>query len=313
VLFAAHGLPRFGREEIVNFLTLHRDAYKFLHDQTVRLMNNGLTAAEIAEELRLPRALSRQWFNRGYYGTVSHNSKAIYQRYLGWFDANPAHLNPLPPEPLAKKYVSAIGGAETVLTQAQAAVAGGELRWAATLLNHLVFAAPENANARLLLAEVYTRLGQAAEAGTWRNIYLTGALELTEGVADLPLLAGLQLDTLRAMTTAMLLDVLATRINPVAASARTFSINLLLTDRNERHLLQIRNGVLVHEQEVQEEAAGLTLRLPRPAFLLALFTKSPAAALTESGQAELIGDAGLFDALTVLIEAPAENFNIVTP
>src|SRR6185295_330263 len=148
---------------------------------SVRLMNNGLTAPEIAEELKLPDLLAKQWFNRGYYGTMSHNAKAIYQRYLGWYDANPANLNPLPPEPAAKKYVAAMGGADAVVKLAAEAQKSGDLRWAATLLNHVVFADDKNQAARNQLAEIYTVLGFKTEAGTWRNIYLTGAQELRSG------------------------------------------------------------------------------------------------------------------------------------
>ncbi len=217
VMFAAHGIPRFGREEITAFLTSHRNAYKFLHDQSVRLMNSGLTAPEIAETLALPDVLARQWFNRGYYGTMSHNSKAIYQRYLGWYDANPANLNPLPPEPAAKRYVAAMGGSKAVMALARSAVDEGELRWAATLLNHVVFDDPVNAEARDALAAVYTTLGFESEAGTWRNIYLTGAQELRDGVVPGPG-AGFSPDVLQATTTAMLLDFAAVRVNPDKAA-----------------------------------------------------------------------------------------------
>ncbi len=182
VMFAAHGIPRFGQDEIVAFLTSHRDAYKFLHDQSVRLMNNGLTSSEIAEMLKLPDVLAKQWFNRGYYGTMSHNAKAVYQRYMGWYDANPANLNPLPPEPAAKRYVEAMGGAAKVIALAAKAEQEGDLRWAATLLNHTVFADENDKTAREQLAGVYTKLGFESEAGTWRNIYLTGAQELRSGV-----------------------------------------------------------------------------------------------------------------------------------
>ncbi|MDE2463524.1 MAG: MBL fold metallo-hydrolase, partial [Alphaproteobacteria bacterium] len=219
VMFAAHGIPRFGREEITRFLKSHRDAYKFLHDQSVRLMNEGYTPNEIAEVLVLPDVLRKQWFNRGYYGTMSHNSKAVYQRYLGWYDANPANLNALPPEPAARKYVEAMGGAARVRELAHQAVAAGELRWAAMLLNHAVFADANDRASRSLLADVYTQLGFATEAGTWRNIYLTGAQELRDGPVQLPA-GGFSSDVLAATTTSMLLDFAAVRVNPEKAAAR---------------------------------------------------------------------------------------------
>ena len=151
VMFAAHGIPRFGNAEVVPYLKSHRDAYKFLHDQTVRLMNKGLTPAEIADAIELPESLASQWYNRGYYGTMSHNSKAVYQRYLGWYDGNPTNLWPLPPEESAGRYLEAMGGADTVLARANQAVEEGELRWATTLLNHVVFADGDNRPARAAL------------------------------------------------------------------------------------------------------------------------------------------------------------------
>lgn len=312
VMFAAHGIPRFGRDEIVSFLTSHRNAYKFLHDQSVRLMNSGLTATEIAEVLALPEALRKQWFNRGYYGTMSHNSKAIYQRYLGWYDANPANLNPLPPEPAAKKYVAAMGGAAAVTALAEAAIAEGDLRWAATLLNHVVFADETNAKAREILAEVYTRLGFQSEAGTWRNIYLTGAQELRDGPMKLPA-AGFSPDVLSATTTAMLLDFAAVRVNPDKAAAQAFRLNIELTDRGETHLITVGDGVMVHEEGVFDPDAQATARMKRPDLLMTLLAGVPVAARVESGDIVLEGDASLYPAFVDLIEPVVPNFPIVTP
>jgi alkyl sulfatase BDS1-like metallo-beta-lactamase superfamily hydrolase len=312
IMFAAHGIPRFGQHEIVAFLTSHRDAYKFLHDQTVRLMNDGLTSAEIAEVLKLPDVLAKQWFNRGYYGTMSHNAKAVYQRYMGWYDANPANLNPLPPEPAAKRYVEAMGGADAVMAIAAKAEGAGELRWAATLLNHVVFADESNAAARAQLAAIYTRLGFEAEAGTWRNIYLTGAQELAHGVVKLPP-GGMSMDVLAATTTPMLLDFAAVRVNPHKAAARAFKINIELTDRRETHLITVENGVMIHEAGVRDPDAGATARMKRPDLLLTLLAGMPAAARVATGDIVIEGDAALYDALTGLIEPLTPNFPIVTP
>ena len=312
VMFAAHGIPRFGTDEIVAFLTSHRDAYKFLHDQTVRLMNSGFTAGEIAEVLQLPEVLAKQWFNRGYYGTMSHNSKAIYQRYLGWYDANPANLNPLPPEPAAQRYVAAMGGADAVLALAERAQADGEPRWAATLLNHLVFADEHNTAAREQLAAVYTRLGFEAEAGTWRNIYLTGAQELRHGVSRLPP-GGMSVDVLTATTTSMLLDFAAVRVNPQKALERAFKVNIELTDRGETHLVTVGNGVLIHEAGVRDAAAAATVRMKRPELLMTLLAGVPAAARIDSGDIEVQGDRTAYEALAGLIEPIVANFPVVTP
>ena len=312
VMFAAHGIPRFGQEEIVAFLSNHRDAYKFLHDQTVRLMNSGLTSSEIAEVLALPDVLAKQWFNRGYYGTMSHNAKAIYQRYLGWYDANPANLNPLPPEPAAKKYVEAMGGTANVMGLAEKAVKEGDLRWAAMLLNHVVFADEKNTDAREQLAAIYTRLGFESEAGTWRNIYLTGAQELRHGPVQLPP-GGLSPDVLSATTTAMLLDFAAVRVHPQKAAARAFRLNIELTDRKEKVLITVGNGVLVHEHGVSDPAAGATIRMKRPDLLMTLFIGMPYGPRIESGDIAIEGDGALYGALVELIEPITPNFPIVTP
>jgi alkyl sulfatase BDS1-like metallo-beta-lactamase superfamily hydrolase len=312
VMFAAHGIPRFGQDEIRAFLSSHRDAYKYLHDQAVRLMNMGLVGAEIAEVLKLPAVLAKQWFNRGYYGTMSHNAKAIYQRYMGWFDANPANLDPLPPEPAAKKYVAAMGGPDKAMAIAKDAVRNGELRWAAMVLNHIVFDDENNQPARNLLADVYTQMGYRAEAGTWRNIYLTGAQELRNGPVSLPP-GGLSPDVLSATTTSMLLDFAAVRVNPEKATRQSFKLNIELTDRKEKHLVTVGNGVLVHEEGVEDANAGASLRMIRPDLLLTLFAGLPAKDRIAAGAITVTGNADLYLALVDLLEAPAPNFPIVTP
>lgn len=311
VMFAAHGIPRFGRDDILAFLRSHRDAYKFLHDQAVRLMNAGLTGVEIAEVLELPEVLSKQWFNRGYYGTMSHNSKAVYQRYMGWYDANPANLHELPPEPAAKLYVAAMGGADAVRTRAKEAADAGEYRWAATLLNHVVFADPSDRAARDALADVYTQLAYQAEAGTWRNIYLTGAQELRTGALQLPP-ATLSNDVLEATPTSMLLDFAAVRINPERALAKPVRLNLVLTDRAETFLLSIENGVLVHEKGVTDPSAP-TARMKRLDMLMTLFAGVPVGVRTASGDIATEGDPEAYGAIVAMIDPLDTNFPIVTP
>jgi len=311
VMFAAHGIPRFGRDEIIAFLTSHRDAYKFLHDQTVRLMNAGLTGVEIAEVLELPDVLARQWYNRGYYGTMSHNSKAVYQRYMGWYDANPANLHELPPEPAAKRYVEAMGGAAEVRARARQAADAGEYRWAAMLLNHAVFADPGDQAARDALADVYAQLAYQAEAGTWRNIYLSGAQELRTGVIVLPP-ATLSPDVLEATPTSMLLDFAAVRINPERALAMPVRLNIVLTDRDESYLLSIENGVLIHEKGVTDPAAP-TARMKRIDMLMTLFAGVPVAVRTASGDIVTEGDATVYGSIAAMIDPLDTNFPIVTP
>ena len=312
VMFTAHGIPRFGSDAITDFLTKHRDAYKYLHDQSVRLMNGGLTGSEIAEVIRLPDVLAHEWYNRGYYGTMSHNSKAVYQRYMGWYDGNPASLNPLPPAAAAKKYVEAMGGADAVIAKAQDAAKAGEFRWAATLLNHVVFADAANTKAREALADVYTQLGYQAEAGTWRNIYLTGAQELRHGVAKLPPTT-VSLDLIRATPTAILLDFAAVRLNPDRAKGKHIVLNIVLSDVNEKHLITIENEVLIHEEGITDDKADATVTMARAELLQTLLAGVPVGLKTTTGAIKVEGKSDAYADFVALIDPVDANFPIVTP
>ncbi len=311
VMFAAHGIPRFGSAVIADFLSKHRDAYKFLHDQTVRLMNNGLTSTEIAEQLKLPDVLALEWYNRGYYGTMSHNSKAIYQRYMGWYDANPASLNALPPVAAGKHYVDAMGGADAAIAKVEIAIKAGEYRWAAMVLNHLVFADAENTRAKNMLADVYTQLGYRAEAGTWRNIYLTGAQELRHGAVELPLPRPLAL--FLAMPATMMLDSAAVRLNAERASGKKIRINLVVGDVNEKHLVTIENSVLIHEVGITDDKADATVTLTRVDLLQTLLAGVPVSLKTATGAIKVQGKSDSYAELVSLIDPVASNFPIVTP
>lgn len=312
VLFAGHGIPRWGGGVIRDFLTKHRDAYRFLHDQTVRLMNNGLTAPEIAEQLQLPDVLAHEWYNRAYYGTMSHNAKAVYQRYMGWYDGNPASLDALPPVAAATHYVQAMGGPDAVTRKADGAIKNGEYRWAAMLLNHVVFADPANTKAKNLLADVYVQLGYRAEAGTWRNIYLTGAQELRHGVIDLPprrlsaALAG-------ATPTSMMLDFAAVRLNPDRAKGKHLVLNVVLSDAKERHLITIENSVLIHEAGVRDDKADATVTMKRADLLETLLAGVPVGLKRATGAIKIEGKSGVYGELAGLIDPIDMNFKIVTP
>ena len=305
VLVTSHGWPRFGQPVVADFIALHRDAYKYLHDQSVRLMNKGLTKDEIAEEIALPKALSGQWFNRGYYGTMSHNSKAIYQRYLGWYSGNPADLNPWPPEALGRRYVEALGGPERVLALARAAHAAGDYRWAATLLNHVVFAGGAGVEAKAMLADSYRQMGYAAEGSLWRNMYLTAALELEKG--PVPTEVG-GMGFARLIPTSMLLDLMAVRLVPERVPAEPFTLALNFPESGERHLVSIRNGVMVHEQGVAD-AADVAVTMPRLAFLQAL----AGGGAGKGAPPKIEGRAELLPLFLGLFEAPPTDFPIVTP
>ncbi len=301
VLFTSHGWPRFGREAVEDFIANHRDAYKYLHDQTVRLMNMGLTGEEIADRIALPATLAAKWYNRGYYGTMRHNSRAIYQRYMGWYEGNPAGLNNQPKEQSAPRYVALMGGAKKVRKAAEKAMAVGDYRWAAELLDLAVFSG--DAASKPLLAEAHRQMAYQAESAIWRAMYLTAARELTEGVTPSPPV-GEGVDFIAATPTATLLDLLAVRIDP--AKARDMTLNLAFPDRKEAFAVTVRNGVLIHEQGAHAEA-DVSLSLPRAAFLGAMFAGMPAAS------AKIDGDPESWKAFAGFFDAPDPNFAIVTP
>jgi alkyl sulfatase BDS1-like metallo-beta-lactamase superfamily hydrolase len=208
-----HHWPVWGKERIDSMIRQQRDLYKFAHDQTIRLMNHGLTASEIAEVIKLPASLEGAWHGRGYYGHIRHNVKAIYQKYLGWYDANPVNLDPLPPVEAGKKYVEYMGGADAILARAATDFAKGEFRFVAQAVSHLVFADPDNRAARALLADTFEQLGYAAESATWRNAYLFGTQELRQGMAKAPPRPPMPRETLAALRTGQLWDVLGVRLN----------------------------------------------------------------------------------------------------
>jgi len=228
-----HHWPVWGKERIDKMIRQQRDLYKFAHDQTIRLMNHGLTASEIAEVIKLPASLEAAWHGRGYYGHIRHNVKAIYQKYLGWYDANPVNLDSLPPVEAGKKYVEYMGGADAILARALADFAKGEFRFIAQALSHLVFAEPDHQAARALLADTLEQLGYAAESATWRNAYLFGAQELRQGMPKVPSRPPMPRETLAALRTGQLWDVLGVRLNGPKADGRHIVLNWSFTDTGE--------------------------------------------------------------------------------
>ena len=301
VLFTSHGWPRFGREVVGDYIASHRDAYKYLHDQTVRLMNMGLTGEEIAERIELPDALAAKWYNRGYYGTMRHNSRAVYQRYMGWYDGNPVSLNNLPKEQSASRLVALMGGARKTRKAAAKAIKDGDYRWAAELLDLAVFAGDEAS--KPMLAEAHRQMAYQAESAIWRNMYLSAARELTEGVAPSPPVAQGS-DFIAATPTAALLDLLAVRLNP--EKARDTTINIAFPERNETFAVTVRNSVLVYEVGPLADA-DLSLTMTRAAFLGAMFAGLP------SVTAKVEGDAEKWTAFRTYFDAPPADFAIVTP
>ncbi len=309
-LAASHCWPRFGQARIVETLALQRDNYKYLHDQAVRLMNDGETADEIAEALVPPPALAAQWSNHGYYGTYSHNAKAVYHRYLGHYDGNPATLNPLPPVEASKRYVALAGGADRMIAVARAAMDSGDYRWAAELLNHLVFADPANTSAKALLADSYEQMGYQAESAIWRNMYLVGAKELRSGVA--PVSTTISADLIAVTPTQNFLDLLATRLVPAKIGARAMVLALKATDGGEVSRITVRNAVLIGEAGKIATRPDVTITGPRRLFLALFILKLPLEQLEAAGL-KVDGDREAIRALQAAIETPPTDFNIVTP
>lgn len=305
VLFASHHWPTWGTRELTAFLSEQRDLYAYLHDQTMRLINRGYTGAEIAEMIELPPALARAWHARGYYGSVSHNVKAIYQRYMGWFDGNPAHLWELPPEESARKHVEYMGGARNVVSKARAAFEAGETRWAAQVLNYAVFADPDDAEARELLARVYEVLGYGSENGTWRNFYLQGAAEL-RGRKAAAALDSASPDVTMALSVEQILDSLAVRVDGPRAADVRLAIDWNLTDLKDEVRLALANGVLTQSRAHDGTPADLTVTLTKPDLLRAVASRSLDGLQTD-------GDPGAFRTLMGLLDDGDRDFAIVTP
>ncbi|MEE4360732.1 MAG: alkyl sulfatase dimerization domain-containing protein [Pseudomonadales bacterium] len=302
LVFGSHHWPRFGHEDALTYLEKQRDLYKYIHDQTLRLANQGETMVEIAEQLVLPDSLGLEWFNRDYYGTVNHNAKATYQLYLGWFDGNPAHLHPLPPEERALRYVTFMGGRDALLAKARAAYQDGDYRWVAEVVNHLVFADPDDEAARWLQADALEQLGYQAESGPWRNFYLTGAQELRDGISREATPQSGSPDIVAALTPEMLFDFLAVRLNGPEAADEDLTLNITFTDLGRDFTLLVRNGVLNYRVDRLAADADVALRLPRPAFMALLAGERQLPGLLADGVAELDGNplalrtfGGLFD------------------
>ncbi len=315
LVFASHHWPTWGHDDALSLLRSQRDTYRYLHDETLRLANRGETMLEIAEQLELPPALASTWASRGYYGSVNHNVKAIYQRYLGFFDGNPATLHPHPPVAAAERYVAYMGGADAVLERARADHEAGDDRWVAEVVKHVVFADPDHVEARQLLADALTQLGYQAESGPWRNFYLTGAKELRDGVVVLPTPTTDSPDVIAAMPTGLILDYLAVRLEHPDAAELTGTTLLHLTDRDERHLLELSNGVL-HNRPIDGSAdvtADATITTTRAWLDRLLATEDPATALTSGEGIEISGDPSALLAVLGMLDDFPFWFHIVAP
>lgn len=311
VAFSSHHWPTWGHDEVMEYISLQRDLYAYLHDQTVRMLNAGMVGSEIAEEVVMPPALERTWHTRGYYGSVSHNVKAIYQRYMGWYDGNPANLWQHPPVERARRYVDFMGGPEAVVAKARESYEKGDMRWTAEVLSHVIFADPEHVEARVLLADTFEQLGYGAENGTWRCAYLSGAHELRKGNFGTPI-SPVSPDVLAALTPAQLFDSMAVRVNGPRCWDERISIDLDLRDEG-RYRLRLANGVLTHSTAAQATPPDVTLRMPQ----MALPTLIMGGALSPETLADLgvevDGDLGAVARLVAALDDPDPDFAIVTP
>lgn len=306
VAFASHHWPTWGTENVIRFLSTQRDLYAYLHDQTLRMINHGYTGAEIAETIQLPPALEKAWNTHGYYGSVSHNVKAIYQRYMGWFDGNPARLWPHPPVEQAKRYVDALGGIDRVVTLAQEAFDSGDFRWAATLLDHAVFTDAEHAAARALYADTLEQLAYGAENGTWRNFFLSGATELRDGAFGTPTETSAPA-IVAQLTAEQLLDSVALSVDGPKAWDLDLAFDITFTDLDATYRVTLKNGVLVSRKRPADGTAPTTLTVTKARLIGLLGGDSASPGVT------VTGDAGTLPALLAVLSTGDPDFAIVTP
>ncbi len=312
VVFNSHHWPVWGHEKVINYLKKQRDTYRYIHDQTLRMASQGMTPREIAEAMVLPESLRRSFPNRDYYGTAKHNAKAVYQYYFGWFDGNPAHLDPLPPEEEGKRYVEAMGGAAAVLSKAQAAYDEGDYRWAATLLDHLIFAAPGNGEAKQLLARTYDQLGYRAESGPWRDVYLTGAQELRRGAhaTDMMAAAG---DIMQNIPLDMYFTAMATRLDGPRADGKNMTFNFVFKDVGKTFVVQVENAVLHHKEAPADPHADATVTMTRDFWLKLVTRQASLKDLIFSGDLHVEGSRLTLVSFFRLLDNPDPGFAIVTP
>ena len=314
VLIGQHHWPTWGRDAITDYLEAQRDLYKHIHDQTLRYMNKGWRPAEIAETIVLPPGLAGRWSVRGYYGTVNHNVKAVYQRYLSWYDGNPCNLHPLPPAPAARKFVEYMGGAPAVIARARADFAKGEFRWVAQVMKEVVFAEPANKEARDLCADALEQMGYQAESATWRNAFLYGAQELRHGIFQLPARVSMGADTLAGLTTDVFFDMMAIRLDPAKAAGQSMVLNWRFTDRDEKLALTLKHCTLTHRLGEWSEQASASITTSRATLDAIVLRKTTASEAVMSGALKIEGDPSRFASLFGMLDQPAGfMFEILTP
>jgi alkyl sulfatase BDS1-like metallo-beta-lactamase superfamily hydrolase len=313
VVIAQHHWPVAGQARVVDLLKKQRDMYKFINDQSLRLMNEGYTPAEIAETLRMPASLEQEWSTRGYYGTLRQNAKAVYQKYLGWYDANPANLDPLPPVESARKSVEYMGGAEAVIARARADFAKGEYRWVATAMNQVVFAEPANRAARELGADALEQLGFQAESAAWRNAYLVGAMELRNGVPKVPAVGTVNPDTLRAVSNEQYFDFLGVRLNAGKAEGKTMVLNWNFTDSKQQFVMTLEHSALTYVTGKQAANADATVTLARGTLNAVTLQQTTFPDAVKAGLVKIDGDGRKLDDLLAMLDTFKVMFEVVEP
>ena len=313
VVIAQHHWPVRGQARVVDLLKKHRDLYKYINDQSLRLLNQGYTAAEIAETLRLPASLEKEWSARGYYGTLRHNTKAVYQKYLGWYDANPANLNPLPPVEAARKAVEYMGGADAAIARAREDFKAGNFRWVASVMNQLVYADPTNRAARELGADALEQLGYQAEAGTWRSAYLVGAMELRNGPPKLPSVNTLTPDALKAVSNEMFFEFLGVRLNGSKAEGKTLVINWNFTEPRQQFVLNLENSALTYTAGKQSAKADATLTLARATLDAITLQQTTFPDAVKAGLIKVEGDPRKLIELLGMLDSFNTSFEVVEP
>lgn len=312
VYFASHNWPVWGKERIAELVTKQRDMYRYLHDQTVRLINAGYTMREIADTITLPKSLASYFGVRGYYGDLRHNVKAIYQHYLGFYDGNPANLDPLPPEEMARRYLELIGGADKATQAARQAFDAGDYRWTAELLNQVMFSEPGHREARELLARTYEQMAYMAEASTWRNSYLTAADELRNGPPTKGLDRSVFLDVLTHTPIERFLDAMAAGLDGPAADGVRLKINLVLSDTKQSYVLWTENAVLHHRAAAPAADADATLTLTKGMFLRMMTGDAGLRDMLMSDELDVSGSRLDLVRFFGLLKKPDATFAIVT-
>lgn len=316
VQFASHHWPTWGQRAALDYLAKQRDLYRYIHDQTLRLANHGLVAEEIAERIQLPASLGQEFANRDYYGTVHHNSRAVYVKYLGFFNGNPTSLHPLPPTESASRYVDFMGGAAAVLQKARASFGAGDYRWVAEVLNHVVMSQPSDSAslqaATALLADALEQMGYQAESGPWRNFYLCGALELRQGV---PKGSTYQPSpgVAQGMPLQSLFQTLGMRLNGPKAELLNLALNVELTDLNQHHLITIENAVFHNFAERSSPDADASLQLASGDFKLMMLGLVEPQALMAEGKLTIKDPGQRLQQLLDLFDAFPRRFPIMTP